>query len=111
MVSAVMSIVFLTVLAGVNYYGQQRATKALNEVRLSGVQPLLAIGEIDDKLRSVRFNMIGVVQEVVSVVGARNHLKEVRERVPVAWKEFLAGYKAEAATEEERNLAIAPRVL
>ena len=104
MVSAVMSIVFLTVLAGINFYGQQSAKKALNEVRVSGVQPLLAIGEIDDKLRSVRFNMIGVVEDIVSFNGAGNHLKEVRVRVPEAWKEFLSGYQAESATKDEREL-------
>ncbi len=103
MVSAIMSIVFLTLLAGVNFYGQQSSSRALSEVRQSGVQPLLAIGEIDDKLRSVRFNMIGVVQDVVSVVGARNQLKEVRERLPLAWKEFQAGYRMESASEEERK--------
>ena len=103
LVSAIMSIVFLTLLAGINFYGQQSSKQALAQVRLSGVQPLLAIGEIDDKLRVVRFNMVGVVQGVISVTGARNQLKELRERLPVAWKEFLAGYQAESATEEERK--------
>ena len=104
LVSAIMSIVFLTLLAGINFYGQQRSKQALYEVRHSGVQPLLAIGELDDKLRSVRFNMVGVVQDVISVTGARNQLKELRGWLPQAWKEFLAGYRAETATPEERQL-------
>ncbi|MBI3525419.1 MAG: methyl-accepting chemotaxis protein [Betaproteobacteria bacterium] len=102
--SAIMSIVFLTLLAGVNFYGLQRSKQALYEVRHGGVQPLLAIGELDDRLRSVRFNMVGVVQDVISVTGARNQLKELRGWLPQAWKEFLAGYQAETATPEERQL-------
>jgi hypothetical protein len=42
--------------------------------------------------------------DVVSANGARQQLKEARERVPLAWKDFLAGYRAASASAEERKL-------
>ena len=104
LVSAIMSIVFLTVLAGVNFIGQKSSDAAFLAVQQGGVQPLLAVAELEGQLKEVRFRTVSVVLETTSVTGARNHLKEFRERFPIAWKEFLAGYRTDTATEEERKL-------
>jgi len=103
-VSAIMSIAFLTLLAGVNFYGQQSSNRAFLEVQEGGVQPLRAIAEIEGQLKEVRFRTVGVVLDITSVTGARNHLKDFRERLPMVWKEFLTGYRVDTATEEERKL-------
>jgi methyl-accepting chemotaxis protein len=100
---AVMSIGFLTLLAGVNLYGQQHATAALDLVQNKAVQPMLAIQEIDDRLKEIRFDMAGAVLEVTSYIGARNRLIERRERLPLAWQEFLSGFDAATASAEEKE--------
>lgn len=102
--TAILSIGFLTLLAGVNLYGQQRATAALETVQGKAVQPMLTIREIDDRLKDIRFDMAGSVLDVTSFIGARDRLKEKRERLPVAWQEFIAQFDAAAATPEEREL-------
>jgi methyl-accepting chemotaxis protein len=102
--TAILSIGFLTLLAGVSLYGQQRANAALDAVRVKAVQPMLEIREIDDRLKEIRFDMAGSVLDVTSFVGARDRLKEKRERLPTAWQEFLTQFDAAAATAEEREL-------
>jgi methyl-accepting chemotaxis protein len=104
LVMAVMSIGFLTLLAGVNLYGQNHATAALATVQNKAVQPMLAIQGIDDLLKEIRFDMAGSVLEVTSYIGARNRLKEKREHLPVAWQEFMSQFDASATTPEEREL-------
>ncbi len=99
--TAALSIGFLILLAGVSLYGQQRTTQALENVQTKSVQPMLAILEIDDRLKEIRFDMAASVLEVTSYIGARNRLKEKRERLLPAWQEFLAQYdKAQASPEQ-----------
>ena len=102
--SAVLSIIFLSLLAGVNLYSHERASDALAAVQNKGVQPMLAIQEIDSRLKEIRFDMAGVVLSVTSPLGARNGLKEKRERLGEAWKEFNTGFDATTATAEEKEL-------
>ena len=102
--STIVAIAFLTLLAGVNFYAQQSSMAALDEVLHGGVEPLLAVSKIESQLKEVRFRAAAVVLDITSVVGARNHLKETREQLPLLWKDFLAGYQPQTATEEERKL-------
>ncbi|GAB1393887.1 methyl-accepting chemotaxis protein [Rhodocyclaceae bacterium] len=99
--TAALSIGFLILLAGVSLYGQQRTTQALENVQTKAVQPMLAIQEIDDRLKEIRFDMAASVLEVTSYIGAHNRLKERRERLLPAWQEFLTQYdKTKAAPEQ-----------
>ena len=102
--SAAMAIGFLTLLAGVNLYGQQRSSSALADVQTRAVEPLMAVQEIDQGLREVRFFIAGVILDAISMNGGRAQLKEVRERLPVAWREFTQGFAAAGASEDERKL-------
>ena len=102
--TAIMSIAFLTLLAGVNFYGHERGSDALLTVQTKGVQPMLAIQDIDSRLKEIRFDMAGVVLSVTSPLGARNGLKEKRERLGEAWKEFNAGFDVATAAAEEKEL-------
>lgn len=104
LVIAIMSIGFLTLLAGVNLYGQQRANLALDTVQAKGVAPMMAVQEIDDKLKEIHFDMAGAVLQVTSYIGARNRLKERSEQLPGLWQNFLAGFDASTATEEEKAM-------
>jgi methyl-accepting chemotaxis protein len=103
LITAVMSIGFLILLAGVNLYGLRHATAALDTVQTKAVQPMLAIQEIDDRLKEIRFDMAGAVLEVTSYIGARNRLGERRQRLPLAWQDFLAGFDADTASAEEKE--------
>jgi len=103
LITAAMSIGFLTLLAGVNLYGLRHATAALDTVQTRAVQPMLAIQEIDDRLKEIRFDMAGAVLDVTSYIGARNRLVERRERLPHAWQDFLAGFDAATASAEEKE--------
>jgi methyl-accepting chemotaxis protein len=103
LITVFMSIAFLTLLSGVNLYGQQRATGALETVQSKAVQPMLALQEIDDRLKEIRFDMAGVVLDVMSFIGARNRLKEGRERLPLAWQAFMASFDASAVGPEEKE--------
>ena len=103
LITVLMSITFLTLLAGVNLYGQQRATVALETVQSKAVQPMLAIQEIDDRLKEIRFDMAGSVLEATSFIGARIRLKERRERLSPAWQQFMTGFDASTATDEEKG--------
>jgi methyl-accepting chemotaxis protein len=103
LITVFMAIAFLTLLAGVNLYGQQRATGALEAVQAKAVLPMLAIQEIDDRLKEIRFDMAGSVLEVTSFIGARDRLKEKRERLPLAWQQFVAGFDTNTATLEEKD--------
>ncbi len=102
--TVIMAIGFLTLLAGVNLYGQKRSNAALAEVQTRAVLPLIAIQEIDNGLREVRFFMAAVVLDAYSSNGARNHLKETREQLPKTWREFTDGFASAAASDEERKL-------
>ena len=99
-----LALIFFVLLAAMSLYGQKRASSAFLEVRDAGVQPLLAVEEIDGALQGIRFRLAGVPLDVVSANGARQQLKEARDRLPLAWKDFLAGYRASSASEEERKL-------
>lgn len=99
-----LALFFFILLAATSLYGQKRASSAFIDVREAGVQPLLAVGEIDGALQGIRFRLAGVPLDVVSANGARQHLKEARDRLPLAWKDFLAGYRIASASDEERKL-------
>ena len=102
--TVVMSVVFLTLLAGVGLYSQKRGSAALAAVQANEVLPLIAVQEIDTGLREVRYYIAGAVLESISMIGARNQVKEVRARLPGAWREFRAGFDAAAVPAEERQL-------
>ena len=86
----VLSLSFLTLLAGVNLYSQGESDSALRNARDHTVKPLLAVQEMDDSLREVRFRIAGVLLDQLPAQGSRNHLKEIRTRLPLAWQEFKA---------------------
>lgn len=65
---------------------------------------MLAIREIDDHLKDIRFDMAAALLEVTSYKGAGDRLRDRRARLPLAWQEFLAQFDATTASAEEREL-------
>ncbi|HLA35280.1 MAG TPA: methyl-accepting chemotaxis protein [Rhodocyclaceae bacterium] len=100
----VLSVLFLSLLAGIGAYSQRQSDETLSSVHTHTIKPLLAIQEIDASLREVRFRIAGVLLDQMTPVGSRNHLKEVRERLPIAWDEFKKAQRANSHSNEKEAL-------
>jgi methyl-accepting chemotaxis protein len=94
----------LALLLGLSLYGSRASGEALEGIYSRNMRPLLAIQELDAALKEVRFRMAGVLLDQLPTVGSRNHLREVRARLPKAWAEFHEGSPAESAAPQEREL-------
>ncbi len=94
----------LTLLLGLSVLvvqGSRTDAVALRDIYERGFQPMLALQEVDRQLKEVRFRLAGVLLEQIPVTGSRNHLKEVRETAPTAWKRYVAtSHVAESARQE-----------
>jgi len=97
-----VSLLFLTLLMGVNLYSQRQTSAALTVVQEENVRPLLALQSIGRDLKDIRFNMAGVLLGQLPSVGSRNHLLEVRQTIPQTWQEFKAHHRSERDGEEEK---------
>jgi methyl-accepting chemotaxis protein len=90
----------IALLSGLVVAGSRSDAAALRELYLNGFQPMLALQDVDRQLKEVRFRLAGVLLEQIPVPGSRNHLKEVRERVPVQWRGYA---EASGALHGERK--------
>jgi len=96
----------LLVLLLTNLYSVKQGSAALASVYEHQVEPAAALENIDRDLKEVRFRMAGVLLDQMPSVGSRNHLKEVRERLPQEWAQFREQTR-EAAFSPEAKEAIA----
>ena len=81
--------------------GSRSDAAALRDLYENGFQPMLALQETDRQLKEVRFRLAGVLLDQIPIPGSRNHLKEVRDGVPVTWKNYVAAsHAAEGARQE-----------
>lgn len=81
--------------------GSRSDAAALRELYERGFQPMLALQEVDRQLKEVRFRLAGVLLEQIPVPGSRNHLTEVRESAPAAWKRYAAASQASQSARHE----------
>jgi len=86
--TTLLAVLIIFVLGGMNVYSISQGTSALAEVYEHNVQPLTLLQEMDAVLKEVRFRMVGVPLEQMSIKGSRDQLKEARARVPSIWAEF-----------------------
>ncbi|MHB0984960.1 MAG: methyl-accepting chemotaxis protein [Sulfuricella sp.] len=86
--TTVLAVLIIFVLGGMNVYSIGHGTSALAEVYEHNVQPLTLLQEMDSVLKEVRFRMVAVPLEQMSIKGSRDQLKEARARVPSIWAEF-----------------------
>lgn len=86
--STLLAVVIILVLAGMNIYSIRQGSSALADVYENNIQPLALLQEMDSVLKEVRFRMVAVPLDQISMKGSRDHLKEARTRVPQIWTEF-----------------------
>ncbi len=102
--AGILAFACLTVMLGLNLYSNRVSGGALADIYENRVAPLLALLEVDRDLKEMRFRMAGVLLDQMPSVGSRNHLGEVRERLPRSWGEFKQGVRHQTATDESRQL-------
>ena len=100
-----VALVFLVLMLVLNLYSNRVSGQALADIYESNVSPLLAIQEMDSDLKEIRFRIAGVLLDQMPGVGSRNHLQEVKSRLPKAWTEFKQRVRPETASAEEMELA------
>lgn len=86
--STLLAVVIILVLAGMNIYSIRQGSAALADVYENNVQPLAILQELDSVLKEVRFRMVAVPLDQVSMKGSWDQMKEARTRVPPLWAEF-----------------------
>jgi methyl-accepting chemotaxis protein len=101
---AVMTVVIILLLVGMNVYSIRHGTSALAEVYENNVQPLTLLQEMDAIFKEVRFRLVAVPLEQVSIKGSGDHLKEARARVPQIWAEFKRKVAKAQITDQDREL-------
>ncbi len=97
----ILSIGFLTVLAGINWFSQRQSAQAMAQVQTSNVEPLLHIQAIESALKEIRFRMAGVLLDQLPTVGSNNHLGEARSQIASEWQAFKDGVDIASLPPEE----------
>ena len=87
---AILSVIIIFAMAGVNLYASGQSASALAEVYEHNVMPLGMLQTMDSLLKEVRFRMAGVLLDQMPIQGSRNNLKEAREKLPQTWLNFKA---------------------
>jgi methyl-accepting chemotaxis protein len=85
---AILTAVIILGLTGMSVYSIRKGSSALAEVYEHNVQPLILLQEMDSVLKEVRFRMVAVPLDQMSIKGSRDQLNEARERIPQIWAEF-----------------------
>ena len=101
---AVMTVAIILILVGMNVYSIRQGSSALAEVYENNVQPLTLLQEMDAVLKEVRFRLVAVPLDQVSIKGSGDQLKEARARVPKIWAEFKHKVENTQDTDQDREL-------
>ncbi|HQS58958.1 MAG TPA: methyl-accepting chemotaxis protein [Gallionellaceae bacterium] len=102
--STILAVVIILVLAGMNIYSIRQGSSALAEVYEKNVQPLALLQEMDSVLKEVRFRMVAVPLDQMSIKGSRDQLTEARARVPQIWAEFKGKLEHVQLDKDNRDL-------
>ncbi len=86
--STLLAVIVILVLAGMNVYSIRHGSTMLADVYENNVQPLVYLQKIDSALKEVRFRLVAVPLEQMSIKGASDQLKEARIEVPQLWAKF-----------------------
>lgn len=84
----IISVIISLSLIVLNFFSIQQGNRALSNVYEHQIVPAAALQEIDRDLKEIRFRMTGVLLDIMPSVGSRNHLAEVRQRIPEQWMAF-----------------------
>lgn len=102
--AAVMTVCILLILVGLNVFSIKQGTSALAEVYESNVQPLILLQELDAVLKEVRFRLVAVPLDQMSIKGSGDQLKEARAKVPQIWAVFKRHAEEVTVSDQEREL-------
>ena len=100
----VFTVVIILLLSGVNIYSIRQGSSALAHVYEDNVQPLSLLQEMDNTLKEVRFRMVAVPLEQMSIKGSADQLKEAKTRVPQLWMEFKQKLEGVQLDKDSREL-------
>ncbi|MCX7898270.1 MAG: methyl-accepting chemotaxis protein [Rhodocyclaceae bacterium] len=103
---SVIALFFVGLLAAISFYGAREAARTATHVEHAAVRPLILLQEIETLLKDIRIDIAGAALEVTSFLGASQRLKERRERLALAWKEFRNAKEAAQSLDEEQKAAI-----
>lgn len=99
-----LSIVIILALTGMNIYSIRQGSSVLADVYENNVQPLALLQEMDSVLKEVRFRMVAVPLDQMSIKGSSDQLKEARARVPKIWAEFKGKLEHVQLDKDNREL-------
>lgn len=86
--STLLAVLIILILSGMNIYSIHQGSSALADVYENNVQPLAQLQELDSILKEVRFRMVAVPLDQMSMKGSMDQLREAKTRVPQIWTEF-----------------------
>ena len=84
----VFTVLIILALSGMNIYSIRQGSSALAHVYEDNVQPLALLQELDSTLKEVRFRMVAVPLDKMSIKGSNDQLQEAKIRVPQIWASF-----------------------
>ncbi len=99
-----LSLMAMLILAGVGAYSIRQGSKSLQSVYENMVVPIFILKEMDGDLKDLRFRMLGYLVDQMPAVGNMNHVKEVKQKMPVLWAEYKTRIQDNALDEQTREL-------
>ncbi len=102
--AAIMTVTIILILVGLNVFSIKQGSAALAEVYESNVQPLTLLQELDAVLKEVRFRLVAVPLEQMSIKGSADQLKEARTKVPQIWVVFKRHVADTPVSDQDREL-------
>ncbi|HRY16307.1 MAG TPA: methyl-accepting chemotaxis protein [Candidatus Competibacteraceae bacterium] len=91
-------------LVGLVAYQARESERRMAEVYENRVTPASMLQAMSADLQEVRFRIAGVLLGQMPVVGSRNHLIEVKQRLMANWIEFKGKIKIRQSDNEEEKL-------
>lgn len=82
------TVAIILVLSGIGIYSIRQGSSALAQVYEDNVQPLALLQELDNTLKEVRFRMVAVPLDQMSIKGSSDQLLEAKSKVPQLWANF-----------------------
>jgi len=98
-----MAVVIILGLGSMSIYTIRQASSSLAEVYEANVQPLMLLEELDSVLKEVRFRLVAVPLEQISIQGSRDQVSEAKVQVPQLWANFKKTMKGVHLTDDDKE--------
>ncbi len=100
----VLSVITLSLFAVVSIYNVHDGSQQLSQVYEHRVEPALALHEMEEAIKDVRFRLAGYLLDQLPAVGNLNHLEEARGAIGDNWLRFKEATSGNVFSERERDL-------